>query len=54
MAIGGRSQSARTYLEKHVKEFAKCDIDDLIKHALLALRDTIPAEEDLTAKVVNS
>lgn len=50
MAIGGRSQSARTYLEKHLGELADCDLQALIQHALLALRDTIPPEEDLSAQ----
>jgi len=49
MAIGGRSQSARTYLEKHLKDFPTSNLDELIKHSLLALRDTIPAEENLSA-----
>lgn len=51
MAIGARSQSARTYLEKHLNEFATSSLDDLIKHALRALRDTLPNEIELTTKV---
>ena len=31
MAIGARSQSARTYLEKHLNELLSCDLDELIK-----------------------
>ncbi|XP_017795481.1 PREDICTED: proteasome subunit alpha type-1-like [Habropoda laboriosa] len=50
MAIGARSQSARTYLEKHLNEFSSCDLDELIKHGLLALRDTLPNEVDLSVK----
>jgi len=50
MAIGGRSQSARTYLEKHINEFGDCELPKLIRHALLALRDTLPNELSLTAK----
>jgi len=50
MAIGARSQSARTYLEKHLNEFATSSLDDLIKHALRALRDTLPNEIELTTK----
>jgi 20S proteasome subunit alpha 6 len=51
MAIGARSQSARTYLEKHLKDFPTCSLDELIKHALRALRDTLPNEIELTTKV---
>ena len=51
MAIGARSQSARTYLEKHLNEFPSSELDDLIKHGLRALRDTLPTEADLSTKV---
>jgi len=40
-AIGARSQSARTYLEKHYLDFEKCNRDDLVKHALKALRECL-------------
>jgi hypothetical protein len=40
-AIGARSQSAKTYLEKRYQTFEDCSRDDLIKHGLLALRETI-------------
>ncbi|XP_064627609.1 proteasome subunit alpha type-1-like [Lineus longissimus] len=50
MAIGARSQSARTYLEKHLTEFPDCDLEEMIKHGLRALRDTLPNEVDLTTK----
>lgn len=53
MAIGARSQSARTYLEKHIDEFASASIEELIKHGLRALRDTLPPEVDLTTKNVS-
>jgi len=49
-SIGARSQSAKTYLEKHLAEFATASVDDLIKHGLLALRDTLQADVELTAK----
>lgn len=51
MAIGARSQSARTYFEKHLNEFANSSLDELIKHVLRALRDTLPSEIELTTKV---
>jgi len=51
MAIGARSQSAKTYLEKHFQSFENLSLDELIKHALLALRETIQSSSDgLTAK----
>ena len=51
MAIGARSQSARTYLEKHFDEFLDCDLEPLVAHGLRALRDTLPNEVDLSNKV---
>ena len=52
MAIGARSQSARTYLEKHLNEFLECSVEDLVRHGLRALRDTLPNEVELTSKVI--
>jgi len=49
MAIGARSQSGRTYLERHFETFASLPLDDLIKHALLALRETLATAQELTA-----
>lgn len=40
MAIGARSQSAKTYLEKHFETFETCDVDALIRHALKVLTGT--------------
>ncbi|XP_008546608.1 proteasome subunit alpha type-1 [Microplitis demolitor] len=53
MAIGSRSQAARTYLEKHLNEFLTCDLNELIKHGLRSLRDTLPNEVDLSIKNVS-
>ncbi|KAJ0172579.1 hypothetical protein K1T71_011718 [Dendrolimus kikuchii] len=53
MAIGARSQSARTYLEKHLSTFADCDLQELVAHGLRALRDTLPNELDLNTKNVS-
>jgi len=47
-AIGARSQSARTYLERHLDEFQRASADQLIEHALLALRDTLLQDDNLT------
>jgi len=48
MSIGSRSQSARTYFEKFYKTFAEASLDDLIKHGLRALRDTVQQDKELT------
>ena len=53
MAIGARSQSARTYLEKCLDELADCELEPLVAHGLRALRDTLPNEVDLTNKVTS-
>jgi 20S proteasome subunit alpha 6 len=50
MAIGARSQSARTYLEKFLDKFLDSSLEELIKHGLRALRDTLPNEVELTTK----
>lgn len=52
-SIGSRSQSARTYLEKHLDEFPKSTRDDLIRHGIQALQDTLPNEVELTNKNVS-
>lgn len=53
MAIGARSQSARTYMEKHLNTFPDCDLNELVAHGLRALRDTLPNEVDLNTKNVS-
>merc|ERR1712079_601680 len=53
MAIGARSQAARTYLEKFLNDLKDCELDELVKHGLRALRDTLPNEVDLTNKNVS-
>ncbi|KAI3380136.1 hypothetical protein SNEBB_008681 [Seison nebaliae] len=50
MAIGARSQSARTYLEKHLEELPNSSLDELIQHGLMALRETLPNEINLNTK----
>lgn len=50
MAIGARSQSARTYLEKHLDEFKTCTLEELVRHGLRALRECLPNEVDLNKK----
>ncbi|XP_022667112.1 proteasome subunit alpha type-1-like [Varroa jacobsoni] len=53
MAIGARSQSARTYLEKHLDQFKTCSLEDLMKHGLRALRDCLPNDVELGTKNVS-
>lgn len=54
MAIGARSQSARTYLERHKDEFKDVeDLGELVVHALRALRDCLPNDSELTTKNVS-
>ncbi|KIY72978.1 20S proteasome subunit [Cylindrobasidium torrendii FP15055 ss-10] len=50
MSIGARSQSAKTYLEKHYEEFPDCSLDDLIRHGLHALRETLQQDKELNIK----
>ncbi|KAL5475561.1 hypothetical protein EMCRGX_G025391 [Ephydatia muelleri] len=53
MAIGARSQSARTYLEKQLDQFSNCSLDELIHHGLVALRECLPSDAELTEKNVS-
>ncbi|KAK7877707.1 hypothetical protein WMY93_031594 [Mugilogobius chulae] len=53
MSIGARSQSARTYLERCMDKFNECNLNELVQHGLRALRETLPAEQDLTTKNVS-
>jgi len=50
MAIGARSQSARTYVEKILDALPTCSLQELVAHGLRALRDTLPSEVELTTK----
>jgi len=48
VSIGARSQSAKTYLEKHFESFADCSLEELIRHGLHALRETLQQDKELT------
>ncbi|KAG2185883.1 hypothetical protein INT43_002321 [Umbelopsis isabellina] len=48
MSIGARSQSAKTYLESKHTEFQDASLDDLVKHGLQALRDTLQQDKELS------
>jgi len=51
MAIGGRSTSAKTYLEKHFEKFADLQLDELIQYGVEAMnKTTVSKGETLTAK----
>ncbi|KAF3771025.1 hypothetical protein M406DRAFT_34049 [Cryphonectria parasitica EP155] len=49
-AIGGRSQMARTYLEKNLDKFASCDREELIRHGLRALKESLVQDRELTVE----
>ena len=49
MALGARSQSSKTYLEKNFEAFDDLDVTSLIKHALLAVREATTQGNELTA-----
>jgi len=54
MSIGARSQSARTYLEKHLDEYlASQSVEELVRHALRALRDTLANDQELSSKLIS-
>jgi 20S proteasome subunit alpha 6 len=46
--IGARSQMARTYLERNLDEFAACEREELVKHALRALKESLSQDKELT------
>jgi len=47
-AIGARSQSGKTYLEKHYESFEGASLDDMIMHALRALLGCVSGDGELT------
>lgn len=49
-AIGARSQMARTYLERHLSEFEGASRDELIKHGLRALKESLSQDKELTVE----
>eukprot|EP00897_Mesotaenium_endlicherianum_P009233 jgi/Mesen1/8338/ME000461S07753 len=49
MAIGSRSQAAKTYLERNFETFGSSSLDELIKHALFAVKESLQ-EGELTSK----
>ncbi len=53
MAIGSRSQTSRTYLEREYESFELCSKDDLIKHSLRALNASLSGESTLDCSCVS-
>ena len=51
MAIGARSQAARTYLEKFLDDLPETELEELVKHGLRALRDTLPNEVSASLRI---
>lgn len=49
-AIGARSQMARTYLERHLDAFGECTSEDLVRHGLRALRESLVQDKELTVE----
>lgn len=50
MAIGSRSQTSRTYLEREFESFATASLDDMIKHALKSLAASLAGDSELDNK----
>lgn len=44
-AIGSRSQAAKTYLERKYETFVECSKEELIRHALYAIKESLQEEE---------
>ena len=49
-AIGARSQMARTYLERHLGEFESATRQDLIRHGLRALKESLAQDKELSVE----
>lgn len=44
-AIGSRSQAAKTYLERKFETFMECSKEELVRHALHAVKESLQDEE---------
>ena len=47
MAMGARSQSAKTYLERNFEGMRGCSRDELVRHAVKALHGCLEADKEL-------
>ena len=52
-AIGRRSQSAKTYLEKHFESFPGLNKEDLLLEALRSLSKCIDDDEEMNAESIS-
>mmetsp|Transcript_16153 Transcript_16153/g.38203 ORF Transcript_16153/g.38203 Transcript_16153/m.38203 type:complete len:260 (-) Transcript_16153:49-828(-) len=50
MALGARSQAAKTYLERHFEDFPGQTRDELLTHAAKALHACLESEKELTGE----
>lgn len=53
MAIGGRAQSAKTYLENNYDTFAQASIDELIHHGVQALTRCLEQDAELNGENIS-
>jgi len=53
MAIGSRSQTSKTYLEKEFNSFQTSTLEELIKHSLKALAASLSGDSELDTKSVS-
>ena len=53
MAIGSRSQTSRTYLEKEYESFQDLSVDELVKHALKAIAASLSGDTELDTNSVS-
>lgn len=49
-SIGARSQSAKTYLEQNYEAFEDASLEELVRHGLNALADTLQQDKNLTMR----
>ncbi|TDZ13078.1 putative proteasome subunit alpha type-6 [Colletotrichum sidae] len=49
-AIGARSQMARTYLERNIDQFESCSREELVRHGLKALKESLVQDRELTVE----
>lgn len=54
IAIGSRSQGAKTYLERTYDTYPECTLEQLTKHAILALRETVSSAKDTELTIENT
>ena len=52
MSTGAHLQPACTRLEKQMSKFMGCNLSEMVKHSLWALKEQLSAEEKLAAKDV--